>query len=369
MLSVWSERGNVRMTTTGHAEVPRMDWIDYLRALCAGVVLFNHLALVTIHPRAGLGISGFGLLTEIVEFGNIALFIFFLISGMMITLVAQTQDAATFVTRRAARLYPMFLLCLTITTVVSLWGPNFRFDVSVGQYLANLTLNPRALGYRWVDASYWTLPVEVTFYAAMTVVMLLGAMKHLQAVVATWVILQALTCYWFRDIPLIGYSYYFLAAGAVLALLYQRRNERLNLALLALSLVPCLRCIFAISESARFNPWIGSVLILGVFALFLFMRGRTVQLPGAQRIGSLTYPLYLLHFHIGVVLMHQLAIDDSNKWWVLAAVVAVLVAASALIDDIVEFRMRRIWRRLFGATLARPVAWIEARRSAAVNAP
>ena len=369
MLSVWSERGNVRMTTTGHAEVPRMDWIDYLRTLCAGVVLFNHLALVTLHPRAGLGISGFGLLTEIVKFGNVALFIFFLVSGMMITLVAQTQDAATFVTRRAARLYPMFVLCLTITTVLSLWGPNFRFDVSVGQYLANLTLNPRALGYRWVDASYWTLPVEVTFYGAMTVVMLLGAMKHLQTVVATWVILQALTCYWFRDIPLIGHSYYFLAAGAVLALLYQRRNERLNLALLALSLVPCLRCVFVISERARFDPWIGSVVILGVFALFLFMRGRTVQLPGAQRIGSLTYPLYLLHFHVGIVLMYQLAIDDSNKWWVLAAVVAVLVAASALIDDIVELRMRRIWRRLFGATLARPVAWIEARRAAALNAP
>jgi peptidoglycan/LPS O-acetylase OafA/YrhL len=354
------------MTQETSGSLPRFDWIDYLRALCAGIVLLNHLALVTIHPVAGLGISGFGLLTEIVRFGNIALFIFFLVSGMMITLVAQTQDAATFVTRRAARVYPMFVLCLTITTLLSPWGPDFRFDVSFGQYLANLTLNPRALGYRWVDASYWTLPVEITFYCAMTVVMLLGAMKNLQAVVATWVILQALTCYWPRDLPLIGYTYYFMAAGAVLALWYQRRNERLNLALLALSLVPCLRCVFVVSDSAGFNPWIGSAIVLGVFALFLLMRERTIELPGAQRIGSLTYPLYLLHFHVGIVLMRLLAIDESNKWWVLAAVVAILVAASLVIDDIVEFRMRPFWRRLFGATLARPVAWIERRRAASM---
>lgn len=357
------------MTTDGHAKVPRMDWIDYLRALCATVVLLDHLAMVTIDPRGGLDISGFGLLTEIGRFGNIALYIFFMMSGMMITLVAQTQSAATFVTHRASRIYPMFVLCLTITALLSPWGPHFRFDVSLNQYLANLTLNPMALGYRWVDASYWTLPVEITFYCAITVVMLLGAMKHLQAVVATWVILQALTCYWFRDVPLIGYTYYFLAAGAVLALLYQRRNERLNLALLALSLVPCLRCVFVVSESARFNPWIGSAVILGAFALFLFMRGRTVELPGAQRVGSLTYPLYLLHFHVGIILMHVLGIDDSNKWWVLAAVVIVLVVASTLIDDVVEFRLRHIWRRLFGATLARPVAWIEARRATALKAP
>jgi peptidoglycan/LPS O-acetylase OafA/YrhL len=211
-----------------------------------------------------------------------------------------------------------------------------------------------------VDASYWTLPVETTFYGAMMLVMALGAMKHLQKIIAVWVVLQALTCWFMWDVPLIGYAYYFLAAGSVMALLYQRRNERLNYALLALALVPCLRCVYEISRRADFNFWIGAAVIGIAFAGFLLMRGREFRLPGAQRIGSLTYPLYLLHFHIGLTMLGWW-IDEANKWWVLPLVLGLLIAFAALLDDVIEFRMRPVWRRLFGATIARPVAWLESR--------
>lgn len=348
------------MADETRARVPRMDWIDYLRMLCALVVLIDHLALVGLDPRVSNGITGYGLITEIGRFGNVALFIFFLISGMMITLIAQTMPAATFVAHRAARIYPLFVLCLTITTLFSPWGPIGRFHVSGAQYAANLTLNPMALGYRWVDASYWTLLVEVTFYAAMTAVTLLGWQKHLQTIIALWVMVQVLTCPFFPTLPLIGYHYYFIAAGAVLALLYQRRNERLNYVLLALALVPCIRCVFVLGGRTHFDPWIGTGVILSILALFLFMRGRQVRLPWAQRIGSLAYPLYLLHFHIGLTLLAWWG-NETNKWLILPAVTLLLIAVSALLDDVVEFRMRAWWRRFFGATIARPIAWLEAR--------
>lgn len=348
------------MRTVNYAPVRRMDWMDYLRLLCAILVMLDHFALVGLDRRVSNGITGYGFLTEIARFGNIALFVFFMMSGLVITLVAQSQSAASFVTRRATRVYPTFLLCLTITTLLAPFGPA-RFAVTLPQYLANLTLHPMAFGYRYVDASYWTLPVEITFYAAMVAVMMAGWIRHLQVVVAAWVLLQLACAPFFPNLPLFGYLYAFLAAGAVFALLYQRRNEWLNYGLLAISFLLCQRCVFIVARQASFNFWVGGAAITLVFALFLFMRGRHVDLPGARRIGSLTYPLYLLHFHVGLTLMSWW-VSEANKWAVLVGVMLVLIALSALIDDVIEFRLRRVWAGFFRATIARPFAWVEARR-------
>jgi len=348
------------MRTDKYAPVGRMDWLDYLRLLCAVMVMLDHFALVGLDPRVSNGITSYGLLTEIARFGNIALFVFFLMSGLVITLVAQSQSAASFVTHRASRVYPTFLLCLTITTLLAPFGPA-RFAVTLPQYLANLTIHPMAFGYRFVDASYWTLPVEIAFYAAVVVVIMAGWIRHLQAVVAAWVLLQLACALFFPNLPLFGYLYAFFAAGAVFALLYQRRNEWLNYGLLAISFLLCQRCVFVVAGQASFDPWIGGMAITLVFALFLFMRGRQVDLPWARRIGSLTYPLYLLHFHVGLTLMSWW-VSEANKWVMLVGIMLALIALSVLIDDVIEFRGRRLWSRFFRATIARPFAWAEARR-------
>jgi peptidoglycan/LPS O-acetylase OafA/YrhL len=215
-------------------------------------------------------------------------------------------------------------------------------------------------GYRFVDASYWTLPIELCFYAAMAVVMLAGAIRYLQAVVTVWIVLQVVCAPFFPRIPLLGLDYYFLAAGAVLALLYQRRNERFNYALLAISLLLCIRCVFVVGRQAHFDPWIGTLLILAAFGTFLWMRGKHVELPWARRIGSLTYALYLLHFHVGLTFMFWW-VNESNKWVLLACVTLFLIGLAAVLDDLIEFRLRRSWVKLFGATVARPIAWCERR--------
>jgi hypothetical protein len=41
-------------------------------------------------------------------------------------------------------------------------------------------------------------------------------------------------------------------------------------------------------------------------------------------------------------------------------------AGTPEVGDLVGFRSRRFWRRLFGATLARPAAWNEGRRAASM---
>lgn len=342
----------------------RIDWLDYLRLLCALMIMLAHYIVIVVPRIPGLTNTDLGLVSTILAYGHIALFAFFIMSGMLIVQIVQRQRLSTFVAHRVTRIYPTFFICLSITTLVAI-GESGRMHVGLGQYLANLAIDAEALGYRPADSSYWTLTVEITFYIMLVAVALAGWIRHIQAVVAVWVALQVVAAPFFPRAPLLGTDYYFLAAGCVMGLLYERRNEALNFVLLAITALLGTRTIFIASLGMPFNPWVGAAGMLGVFALFLAMRGRNVRLPWAQRLGSFTYPLYLLHFKIGTIMLLWWA-TDANKWWLVLALSLGMILFSLVLDDVVEFRLRATWRKLAQATVARPFILWERHRDPAV---
>jgi peptidoglycan/LPS O-acetylase OafA/YrhL len=338
----------------------RFDWIDYARLACALVVMSGHYLLIVPDPRVGHGIAIFGEVTTNIGLGIVAVLIFLMMSGMVITLVAQRESASTFVARRFARIYPIFLICMTATSLVTQIGPE-RLRVSFPQYLANLAIDAPLFGYRFVDTVYWSMVIEIIFYLAMTLVILSGAIRRIQTVVTIWVLLQVACAMLALRIPLLGIDYAFLTAGAVMALWYQRRHELLNLALIAISLLLCLRCTAIYVYAYQANQIAGAVVTASFFALFMFMRGRSLRLPLAQRIGSMTYVLYLLHFDIGLTIFYHM-VTEANKWWMVIGVGLGMLAVSFALDELLEFRLRKLWIKLAMRTVARPFAWLEALR-------
>lgn len=350
--------------------IPRMDWLDYARLACALVVMMGHYSITALDPLVTHGISGFGLIADVTRYGTVALGFFMMMSALVIVLVAQRQSAPEFVASRFARIYPLFLLCMTVTALLSPLGPA-RFYDSWLQYLANLVIYAPGLGYRYVDTVYWTLVLEFNFYTAMALLIALGGIRRIQTVVTIWILLQVLCVLLRWELPLVGPLYSFFSAGAVMALLYQRRNERLNLMLLGIALMLCSYTAVIWSRPWHHDPLGAVLLTVLVFALFLFMRGRHVTLPWARRIGSMTYPLYLIHFSLGLTIFYRW-MDESNKWPLLLGTVAFMIAVSFVIDDLMEFRLRWLWKRIATATVARPFAWWEARaapRQAAASPP
>lgn len=340
--------------------MPRIDWLDYVRLICAILVMLDHYLVIGPDPAITRGVSSFGPLTEVVRFGTVALCVFMMISGMMITLVAQRQSASAFTIGRFARLYPTFLLCMIVTAMLSPLGPQHFYD-SWGQTFANLFIYAPAFGYRYVDTVYWALVIEINFYIAMMLLIATGGLRHLQPILVIWLGLQIVSLFIGPQLPLIGRDYYFVTAGVVMALLYQRRNERLNLALLGISLLLCLQTSTAYAHAWGYDAVIAGALTTGIFAVFLLMRGRSWNLPFAHRIGSMTYSLYLLHFSLGMTIFHWW-MTDGNKWPLMLATSALFIALAFAIDDIMEFRLRPIWRRIAAGTVARPLIWWEGRK-------
>jgi peptidoglycan/LPS O-acetylase OafA/YrhL len=183
-------------------------------------------------------------------------------------------------------------------------------------------------------------------------------MKRLQTAIVIWVVLQVLCVRLPIDVPGLSGGYYFLAAGAVLAMIYQGRNLRLNYAMLAVSLILCLYSSYHYAGQVHINPWICGAAVAALFAMFLALGSRNVRLPFAKRIGSVTYPIYLLHFHIGVEVIHWIG-SSANQWVLLPMLIVAIVAASWVIDDVIEFRLRTLWFRLVRGALANPV-WARA---------
>jgi len=336
-------------TASGRA-LPRMGWLDYGRLIAALFVMLDHYCFVALDPRINAQILPYGPLTQVFSNGMVGLYFFFIASGLVIFPLAQRQSVRAFAARRIARVYPIYLLAMILTTIASQYGPPGS-AVGPSRFLADLLMAGPMFGIKHVDAVYWTLVVEIQFYAAILVLKLTGLLRHPQRVVTVWTGLLVLSQGLQIELPLLGTNFHCLAAGAVLSLVYQRQNLRLNFALLALIAAMCMVDAYRYSVAVSIAPLPFVALTAALFPAFLLLRGCEWRLPFAQRIGSLTYPLYLLHFHIGLVVISHFG-TEANKYLLVTVLCLGMIAASAAIDEVMEMRLRRYWTRLADRTLA-----------------
>ena len=65
------------------------------------------------------------------------------------------------------------------------------FHVSLARWAANLVIASPALGYPYMDSAYWSLVIEVTFYAWIAVFIATGSFpRRLDALVLAWLFLS-----------------------------------------------------------------------------------------------------------------------------------------------------------------------------------
>ena len=236
--------------------------------------------------------------------------IFFVISGFVIAFSAQGKSAGQFVLSRVSRLYPAAWICATISLVIA--------GASLDAYVRSLTLFP--LG-PWVNGIYWTLPVEIAFYALVAVALWRGWKLHLIALLLGGVS----TAYWLlrsfgidgRVGPYLHYGCYF----ALGMLLYQRRSP------LAAALF-LLAGAIGLHWNAEQHGWGFAAPLVWLIAMLIAAAAvfwneevtrATARWP-TRTLGLVTYPLYLVHDDIGR------AVLGRGFGWPLALLLAAIVA-------------------------------------------
>ncbi len=348
------------------APIGRIPELDLLRFFAAASVMIYHYTYWPVINGA-VAENAFWPLPVVTQFGYQGVTLFFMISGFVILWSSQARSAGEFVISRVARLYPSFWICVLITTlVVKVTGaPN---PISPRMLALNLTMVPGALRVPYIDVVYWTLFVELKFYAMIYFVLVTGTMARVEAWLAVWlaaatVCMLGIAPHWLTSLAVHPFGPYFISG----CLFYRLRALGPSVFRVAGLLVACvLGVVSAVKQQPDFIHQItplSSFVVGACVVLFHAIFVAIVLIPGilpSSRwwywLGSLTYPLYLLHNRIGKIIAASLSTSHS-AWATLAVQLGVALIASAIIAAAVERRACGMFQKALLQTAIHFKAW------------
>lgn len=282
-----------------YARRGRIDYLDYLRLFASVSVVFFHWfyngiqngKVTSLEPSA---------LSPLAEQVNYGVFLFIAISGFGIIGPAMSRTPRQFAVGRLARLFPLYWIALMLTTAVSLlWGGE-RFHVSFPQFLANLTMIPNLFGQEPVDGAYWTFMLILSFQLFLFALMALGLAERIPQILVGLAVVVLLVAIGGAIIGnhfdmLIYYGYF--VAGAMLGIWHRKRRTSPTI------LVGIFVSAAAVTIGTTGNPAYPT-LVIALVALALVPTVARARLPFARRFAEITYPVYLLHAHIGYIVLN-----------------------------------------------------------------
>jgi len=171
------------MTAPGRA---RLVEIDALRGLAA-------LAVVLFHYTTRYGqLYGHGTAPLFsAPWGHLGVNLFFIVSGFVIFMTLErTRRPLDFVVSRFSRLYPSYWAAIVLTFTVTHIGGMVREQVTLPVALLNLTMLQEFLKVPSVDGAYWTLAIELVFYAWMLLLFRLRLLARIHWFVAALLVLR-----------------------------------------------------------------------------------------------------------------------------------------------------------------------------------
>lgn len=333
-------------------ERERIAELDLLRfTAAAGVVLFH----ATEWPSQATA------LTHASTFGFMGVPLFFMISGFVILMTAQDRGGIEFINSRIARLYPSFWICVLLSALALTFLAHDPPSPAV--IAANLTMQPRMLFHQpYLDPVYWTLVVEMKFYALAWLVIVTKQMKRVELLLTLWLAVSAFATFvtvphWVDAVLIPTWASLF-TAGCYLYLIRSRGATKRRLITfavsVALSMYWSLQYQSGYTHSTALTTQVTVLtIVLICSALFLLVALRKWTLPHSRLwlwLGCLTYPLYLTHATAGHWVWNSLGGDEWTRMWL---VLGLVLLVSIVLAAVVERRVCRAFHKLLDRTAQR----------------
>lgn len=304
--------------------------------------------------------------------GWVGVEVFFVLSGFVICYSADGSTAAAFARSRLVRLMPAIWLCGTATALAFIIIAGDRAAGLAWRYLNTLVLWP--IG-PWIDGSYWTLPIEVAFYALVWLTLLHRRAPRLETVLTALALISA--AYWtvrvgqqffpqsralgaivslFSDdagarLLMFGFGCYFALGGLMYVVLQDGLTARRVVCIVLALLAGAAQIVFSASfwvpagghKTLPVAIWMAfsAAILLSAWGNRAIFRVLGSYAAPIRLLGLSTYPLYLLHDDIGNLLISQLGAPVGV---VMVAMVVIALAFSATIEPKAQAWLRRaLW--------------------------
>ncbi|MFC3440314.1 acyltransferase family protein [Sphingobium rhizovicinum] len=309
----------------------RLTELDALRGIGALCVLIFHYStrFHELFPQAAHVPFSF-------PGGNYRVLLFFTISGFAIFFTLdRIRTVADFVVNRFARLYPAYLVAMLLTLSIEYLAHATQLLIGPVAILANFTMLQGFAFLPEVDGAYWTLTVEIAFYFCMIAIWKFGGVRRLEPVLAAWLLVRWLYWFW-PDMPeriimllVLRYTPFFMIGMLAYRVWRGQRSLRQQAPYAAL----------ALASIATIETWdvtiVGCVLVLA-FAALIHGHLRFLAIRPLIWLGGISYSFYLIHQHVGFVVMLKFAHAGFSPWIGFAAAFLVALLLGTAINRLVE---------------------------------
>ncbi|MEU5427693.1 acyltransferase [Streptomyces olivoreticuli] len=302
----------------------RLRALDGLRLIAALMVALYHYGGRDGDVSRAWGSSPrheFPTLSGAFAYGCLGVEIFFVISGFVICMSGWGRPLRSFFASRVARLYPAYWAAIALVTLAfALPWVAYR-TVSPSDFLVNLTMLQQPVGAQRVLGVCWTLWAELRFYALFALFVVLPGATRRRVVLfcAVWTLATVVTTAshveLLRVVVMPEYSSFFIG-GIGLYLIHRYGHDALAWGIVGVSFL--IGQHYAVAGlwhppnphyfSYRSAYVIIAVIAVGYAAVALIALGkvRWANWRWLTVAGALTYPFYLVHEHLGWVVIGAL---------------------------------------------------------------
>ncbi|GAA2510336.1 acyltransferase [Streptomyces longisporus] len=304
----------------------RLRALDGLRLIAALMVAAYHYGGRGGEVTRAWGSSAehqFPMLHGYFAYGCLGVQVFFVISGFVICMSGWGRPLKSFFASRAARLLPAYWAAILLVSAVFALPMVAYKALSPSDTLVNLTMLQQPLGVDRVLGVCWTLWAEIRFYAlfALCVVVPGATRRRVILFCAGWTLAAAIAQgakMPLLDIVLIPEYAPFFIGGVGLYLVHRDRRDVYAWGIVAVSFLIgqhyAVRGLWNASAPHAFahRSSLGITLIVafGFVAVAAIALGwlNWANWRWLTVAGALTYPFYLVHEHLGWVVIHALHI-------------------------------------------------------------